>query len=1053
MLCRRWLILAYGFLLGLGDGSAVWGNSAAEPTAAWHVNRWTVSSGLPENTVSALCQSREGYLWVATHYGLARFDGVRLTQFVEELSAYDPETLTLQALAPDAHDTLWLCSGEALLTYRNGVFRRMPLSQLPFPGSAAHLAACRDGGVWVAKDGGLFHLNSEKPDRVFTLSQLLHRESTASLILDRVQEDSRGRLWLRVLPKDSEEPEWFRIDLSTMTLQSLGEICGVSLERVGAVLEDRAGRLWAGRPGELVCWDGKLARFAAGNTWEKFQVQMLAEDMRGDVWILSTGPSQLHQFHQGRFTTFGAAEGITNPTDLRSLLIDREGNVWVGSGNGGLFQLQPRALASLLTGSYAAMDEVYSVSPGPDSRIWLATSYGVVAYLNGGFTVYTNLEGTTRSDQLLRIRPALADRAGQVWCGLDHIGLQFLTNGLITRDPQLNIPGRERQKIRSLLEDQSGNLWIAASEGLWQRRQGKYRNWSQEHQWSASGLFGLAEGPDGSVWVGSERSGLHRVQGEQVTHYSTADGLLHDNAWPLRVEPDGTVWVATPRGLNRIRNREVRAVTTAQGLYDNLLYCLLEDGRGRYWTFCNRGIWRVRKNDLHAAADGHLAVLTCVNYGEADGMGDVEGNGDQQPNAAAAPNGDFWFPTTHGVVVLSPDKITDNQVPPDAVIEELRADEETIFQDGKYSTSQEVRLVENPRSPAHAREIRLPAGRARVLEIRYTANTFVDGALARFRYRLAGHESSWQEARNRRIALYTNLRPGAYRFQVEACNSHGYWSEKPAEIAFALAPHFYETWWFRSLCGVAAAAGLACAHFLRLNAKGRRHRDQQRQMLEAERTRIAKDLHDDLGANLTGLALQLEAARRLPAIEDQQKRLEDSAASLRGVAGRMRELIWAINPECDTLESFSLYLGQYAEQYLRAAGIRCRLDTPLGLPPHGLSAQTRHHLFLVAKEALHNAVRHAGATEVRVGVNVEDSSMLLTLSDNGRGWSNEVSHPLAPPPNAAELKKNSPPPPGSGHGLKNMRKRVETMGGEFTLHSAPERGTRITVRIPLAPLH
>jgi signal transduction histidine kinase len=276
-----------------------------------------------------------------------------------------------------------------------------------------------------------------------------------------------------------------------------------------------------------------------------------------------------------------------------------------------------------------------------------------------------------------------------------------------------------------------------------------------------------------------------------------------------------------------------------------------------------------------------------------------------------------------------------------------------------------------------------------------------------------------------------------------ACNLHGYWSKVPAEFPFALAPHFYETWPFLVLCAGAVVAGVGGWHFRRLRRRRRMLHLRQQQALEEERSRIAKDLHDDLGANFTGLALQLDVARRAQADPTAlMQHLEVIAQSIRTLVDRMREVVWTVNPHCDTLESFSAYLCQYAETFLAAAGLRCRLDLPADLPAHALSAEARHHLLMVAKEALNNAAKHAVATEVRLGLNLAGGDLLLTIADNGRGF--------APRPHAdAGAASRTSNAHGTGHGLANIRRRVEVLGGGVEIEGKLGLGTKILVRVPL----
>ncbi|MCP5525133.1 MAG: hypothetical protein H7A46_26720, partial [Verrucomicrobiales bacterium] len=862
-------------LVGVGQvGTAV--SPGLLTDGQYGVSGWTTEAGLPQNTVTCALQGRDGYLWVGTRYGLARFDGVRFTSFADNLAKVATDALDVRSLAEDAGGRLWLASRQGVVCLSQGRFESVALDGCPFSGAIQDICVTPDAALWVARVDGLFRLKASQVDWQLGLRSFADDYHGSPPEIERVLSDSRGRLWVLITYFAGQVPRWQRLDPASGELKLLADLTGVTPLDVGALIEDRAGRLWLGRPGELLCWeDGRLTHFPATTAWGDQPVKALCEDAGGNLWIASRGPVQLHRFAGGSFSSFDRSTGLANPDDVRCLLPDREGNLWVGMGSGGLARLQPRHLLSLLTGSYSTEDEVYSVSPGRDGKVWMATPYGLVRFQQGEFTVYTNTTVRVPDGYTLRTRMVLEDRSGGVWAGLDR-GLWTLREGVFEPVEIPHLVGEGRPLISSMIEDRRGALWFGTPSGVLEWFNGEFRLWTVDDGLSDPFVFGLVEGPDGSIWAGTERGGVNRFHEGRFRAYTIQDGLLSDEAWPLRAESDGTVWVGTPRGLNRIRGDEVRSVTAEQGLYDNLAYCLLEDRMGRYWSFCNRGIWRMKKADLNTVADGRLALLTCVNYGEADGMASAEGNGDQQPNAAALPNWEFWFPTTRGVVIVEPEKLRDNEVPPGVVIEEVRVDDETVFKDGGLVKS-EIRSPNsetNPKSGIRRRQnsamngddactfLRLSPGRARVLEIRYTANTFVGSERARFRYRLEGHESAWHEACTRRTALYTNLRPGDYRFLVEACNRHGTWSEAPATFAFSLAPFFYQTWRFRTLAVALCASTLGGWHLRRLRSRRCLRELEKTRALQEERNRIAKDLHDDLGANLTGVALQIEVAHR-----------------------------------------------------------------------------------------------------------------------------------------------------------------------------------------------
>jgi signal transduction histidine kinase/ligand-binding sensor domain-containing protein len=1026
-------VLSLGLGLASNAGAALTISERTATTDQHRITYWTSEQGLPQNTVVSLLQSAEGYLWIGTRYGLARFDGVQMTDYSAELGGQDPDELDVRGLAEDKEGRLWVQTFAGLVCYQQGNFSRFPLNATPFPGPILSICGRSKGGLWLAYAGGVVEISQARMGRTLAVGRELPACSDAPAAIEVIFEDRKGNLWIR--SRSLDRVCWSRYDDAARCVEPLTNIIKHPLTDIGAICPDRSGRLWLGRPGQLLCWaDGRLTGHATPAAWGANQAQEIIEDTGGNIWIRTGAAVQLHRFEPrgNQFTSFDTSTGLLYCYDIRCLRADREENVWVGTGSGGLYRLQPRRLVSLLTGSTLTDDEVYSVAPGREGAVWLATSHGLVKYQAGQFAVYTN-NSTLVQGNIGRVRPVFEHSSGAVYFCVDGAGMHTLREGTFCPVPCLDLGGADPRHVNSFVEDRSGTMWMASQHGLVERRGDECRLWSRTNGLSDERAFGLTCSPDGSVWVGTRSGGVNQFKDGCFRTFTTREGLLSNHAWPLRAEPDGTVWVGTPIGLNRIRGNQVRAVTTREGLFDNLAYCLIEDRRGNLWTFGNRGIWRVRGAELNAVVDGTAQRVYCVNYGEANGMASAEGNGDQQPNAAVLPSGELWFPTTRGVVILDPERLPENSVRPLVVVEEVLVNEETVFRDGALLPGKFVRN--------RAGEPLRLSPELNALEIRYTANTFTDPEKTRFRYRLDGEDERWHEADTRRLALYTKLHPGRYCFRVEACNPHGYWSAVATELPFELEPFFYQTWSFYGLCGVAAMAAVGGFHALRLRSLRHEEHLRQARMVLEERSRIAKDLHDDLGANLTGVALQLEIATReleQPALLRQ--RLQGAVDSIRTLIDAMRGVVWSLNPRCDTLESFCAYFCEYAENFLTAAGLRCRLDFPEEVPARMLSAEARHHLLLALKESLNNVARHAAATEVRIGLSLQRSGLTLTIADDGRGFV---------PGSPASALDGGNPGRSAGTGLANMRRRVESLGGTFKLVSTAGAGTTITIQVPL----
>jgi len=362
------------------------------------------------------------------------------------------------------------------------------------------------------------------------------------------------------------------------------------------------------------------------------------------------------------------------------------------------------------------------------------------------------------------------------------------------------------------------------------------------------------------------------------------------------------------------------------------------------------------------------------------------------------------------------------EIAPPVVVEQVKANHHIIYGDGfENPPAQDSTSKEATATP------RIAPGGARVLEIRYTANSLAAPDKMRFTYKLEGYDHDWVEAGERRVAFYTNLRPGDYRFRLKAQTHHGTWCEAPAEFAFVLTPHFYETWAFYAGCTSVVIALAAAVQTFRLRVQRKLLQLDHEQSLERERARIARDLHDDLGASLTGVALQLEAAERIGGAEG--KKLAALAAETRSLAHEVRELAWTTNPRCDNAGSLAAFIGEFTERVCHAAGLNCKLNLPVSVD-HAVPAGARHQLLMVLKESLANVTKHAQAQSVSVELAMNNGDVQLTIKDDGRGF---------------VLSKHR----RGGSGLANLRDRVEQSHGMLRLESQPGKGTTIIALMPV----
>lgn len=973
------------------------GMANAEPgSGSYAVAHWEMKDGLPLNKVRAITQTRDGYLWIGTFNGLARFDGVRFKVF-DVANTPGLHNNAIETLCEDGAGRLWIGDNlGGLSVLADGQFRTV---QLPtnWPGKPLlRIAAAVDGTVWVMNDEG----------RVLPLTNGIAGEPLAGLASPiALAADAEGVAWAAVAGR------LCRLDstLGAVPVSPRPEV----VKGWEALFPARAGGLWILDDGWLRRWDkGRWVEDRGRGEWGTILLPAFLEGRSGQI----LGGS----FKQGLriLDPSGSAEVLDESTGLSQnwaycLCEDREGTLWVGTGNGGLNALYPRRVTMVNAPDTWHSSAVLSVTPAASGGLWIGTEgAGVFRWREGRFENLTDGERVWQSV----INSVLEDRAGRLWVGTWGAGVRMLAGGAFRESFR---PAEARGVVLTVFESSSGDIWLGTKGGAGRLHDGEW-TWLEDAPGVARpSVRCFAEQAGGVIWFGLDGGGVCRWQDGKLTPFRASDGLASDYVRTLLADEDGALWIGTRGGLSRLKDGKLANVTARHGLPSEVICQILDDGKGHYWMSSFGGLFRVARAELNRCADGELKSVNCLVCDSSGGLGTLEVSEQGQPAGCRTSDGRLWFATGRGLAMVVPTNVTVNPLPPPVFIEEVLVDGEPL------------------RLPASADGVlQVPPG-GRRYEFRYTGLSFANPARVGFRHRLAGLETEWVEAGAQRSAFYTPLPPGDYRFQVTARNADGVWNEPGTALALRVLPQFWQTWWFRvgSRVGALVAVGLTVLVIVRRRARRKLAVLERQRALERERARIARDIHDDLGTSLTRIAMLSESARDCLARPQQAAvDLEEIRHTARDLTLQMSEIVWAVNPEHDTLDSFASYAGKFAHDLLSAANIRCRLDLPVRLPATPLTSAVRHNLFLAFKEALHNVVRHAAATEVQISLALADRALELTVADNGRGFT-------------------VPAGKGPGNGLANLRHRLGEVGGTCQLVSESGRGTTVRLCLQLRAGH
>ncbi|MGO9318844.1 MAG: diguanylate cyclase [Terracidiphilus sp.] len=750
----RQLVLAGALLVP----QTAWAGLPRSPSPVTDVLRDTYTSleGLPQSTVEAVSRTGDGFLWVGTQDGMARFDGNRFKVF----NPQNTQGLTqshIRALSAARDGSLWIG------TQSRGVVHLVKdkfISYSVADGLLNPFVRCiledRQGEIWFGTMGGLARWRDGKFDGFTT------REGLADNNVMALAEDSQGRIWVGTA--------------SGLSLLDHGRFVVFPDQKrfagqpVTALAVDHENHVWAGGDRKLGQFDAEriVNWYGPGGQPMPVSVDKLAVDSTGAIWI-GTGSDGLLRLRDGRLEKYGAAEGLSDVVIL-ALFADSEGNLWAGTNAGGLNRLRTRRISMLGAPEGLSGRDALAVFEARDASLWIAVpGHGVNHVKDGIIRNYTTRDGLT-SNEVYCLWQSPHD--GTIWVGTKDGSLQWSDGG---RFHKVQVP--DHGSIIGIFEDHAGNMWLGTRRGLVQIRDGQVvRTYTKEDGLANSAVFAITEALDGSLWLGT-LGGLSHFQNGKFINYSasSAGGTLVSSIY---ADPGGVVWFTTTGdGLGRWQNGKLSWATTRNGLLDDALYSAVEDGAENLWISSNRGIFRIAKRELNNLAIGGTDSLTTRVFDMGDGLRSNECYGGSQPAGWRRRNGDVLFACIGGVVMLNPAQLSSSSGPPPVSIDEARINDKAVPRD------------------ALAKTLRISPG-AGSLEFTYTGIDFAAPRQMRFRYRLENFDKNWVDAGTRRSAYYTNIPPGTYRFQVMAQNADGVMSSGAASLSFVLVPRFYQTVYF-----------------------------------------------------------------------------------------------------------------------------------------------------------------------------------------------------------------------------------------------------------------
>ncbi|MEO6611567.1 MAG: two-component regulator propeller domain-containing protein [Chitinophagaceae bacterium] len=935
-----------------------------------NITTYSVKEGLTDNIVTTIFEDRNNKLWIGTVGGLTCFDGKNFTQFTE----------------------------------KNGLPSNMINSILED----------RKGDLWFSTKAGLTRYDG----KFFT--NYTPKQGLPSDTIYKCIEDRRGNLWI------GTKRGVAKFDGESFTHYTPAD--GLQDYLITDILEDHNGNIWFGSVGQgLARFDGKkFTRYTTKEGLSDNIIWSLVEDHNRDIWI-STSDGGLNKFDGTNFTWYTTEQGLSK-NKVRRMTVDKTGNILLATEGGGLNRIKTTSFLYQLPEEVVENNRIRPILKDKKGNLWFGTesaSLGKLSFQNRNgkvFTYYKLQDWNFFKGQ----RSLLEDKKGNIWIGTTGSGIirydekkftNYTLGGEITR-----------QSTFDILEDKRGNIWFGQRDGSIASYDGEnFHLYSTNKALPGKIIYSMLEDKKGNIWFCTEGAGVYKYNGSTLINYTEKEGLYSKSITSVAEDDQGNLWMGTlGAGVCKFDGKDFTYYTEKQGLPDGNVWSVYSDPAGQLWVGTNKGLaLLILQKDSTPGLKSSYAIFP---FGSQDGLKAIDFN----LHSVCVDNDNFiWWGTgksapsfdlNKGFQADSLRSLSLNYIDINDRFYDFRNLSDSIAK--KITCSNIVPYANYPEKLSLSHKLNH-------LSFHFSAIDWAAPTKIKYSYRMVGLEEKWSRPSEEPVADYRNLSHGNYQFQVKAIGQAQLWTD-PFIYSFTIRPAWWQTWWFKVVVLVALlTGGFFIARFIYFYQLRKQRVILEKQLaVQYERQRISAEMHDDIGAGLSGIRLLTELTKTKVKDEQGAEEVDKIYQSVGDISSKMKEVIWSLNTENDHLPNLVDYIQKQARAWLENYPCELHVELPGSIPPVEIGGETRRNILLVIKEAIHNIIKHSGAGKVSIKMNCENRRFSVTISDDGKGIAADHGH-------------------DTGNGMKNMRTRIRKLNGKFFIKT--REGVTLTFEIPLQP--